>query len=84
MPLKLTGEPSYELLSELLESLDMSSFDSVVSLGGGSLMDIGKGFSTFSINPCEPKTLKGFPTDLNDPLPHITVPSVLGSGAGNF
>ena len=81
MPLKLTGEPSYELLSELLESLDMSSFDSVVSLGGGSLMDIGKGLALLASNPCEPKTLKGFPTGLNDPLPHITVPSVLGSGA---
>lgn len=81
MPLKLTGEPSYELLSELLEGLDMSSFDSVVSLGGGSIMDIGKGLALLASNPCEPKTLKGFPTGLNDPLPHITIPSVLGSGA---
>ena len=81
MPLELTGEPSYELLADLLDELDMSSFDSIVSLGGGSLMDIGKGLALLASNPCEPKTLKGFPTGLNDPLPHITVPSVLGSGA---
>ncbi len=81
MPLELTGEPSYELLADLLDGLDMSSFDSIVSLGGGSLMDIGKGLALLASNPCEPKTLKGFPTGLNDPLPHITVPSVLGSGA---
>lgn len=81
MPLELMGEPSYELLSDLLDELDMSSFDSVVSLGGGSLMDIGKGLALLASNPCEPKTLKGFPTGLNDPLPHITIPSVLGSGA---
>ena len=81
MPLGLSGEPSYELLSDLLADLDMSRFDSVVSLGGGSLMDIGKGLALLASNPCEPKTLKGFPTGLNDPLPHITIPSVLGSGA---
>ena len=81
MPLGLAGEPSYELLSDLLDELDMSSFDSVVSLGGGSLMDIGKGLALLASNPCEPKTLKGFPAGLNDPLPHITIPSVLGSGA---
>ena len=81
MPLELTGEPSYELLADLLDELDMSSFDSIVSLGGGSLMDIGKGLALLASNPCEPKTLKGFPVGLNDPLPHITIPSVLGSGA---
>ena len=81
MPLGLTGEPSYELLSDLLDELGMARFDSVVSLGGGSLMDIGKALALLASNPCEPKTLKGFPTGLNDPLPHITIPSVLGSGA---
>ena len=81
MPLGVTGEPSYELLSNLIDELDMTKFDSIVSLGGGSLMDIGKGLALLASNPCEPKTLKGFPIGLNDPLPHITIPSVLGSGA---
>lgn len=81
MPLGLTGEPSYELLSDLLNELEMSDFDSIVSLGGGSLIDIGKGLALLASNPCDPKTLKGFPKGLNDPLPHITIPSVLGSGA---
>lgn len=81
MPLVLAGEPSYEFLSDLLDELDMSRFDSVVSLGGGSLMDIGKALALLASNPCEPKSLKGFPTGLNNPLPHITIPSVLGSGA---
>ncbi len=81
MPLVLAGEPSYELLSDLLDELDMARFDSVVSLGGGSLMDIGKALALLASNPCEPKSLKGFPTGLNNPLPHITIPSVLGSGA---
>lgn len=81
LPMELKGEPSYELLSKLLNKLDIQRFDSVVSLGGGSLMDIGKGLALLASNPSEPKALKGFPAGLNAPLPHVTIPSVLGSGA---
>ena len=81
LPLKLLGEPSYELLNSLQGDLDLNSFDGVVSIGGGSIMDIGKGLALLATNPHEPKQLKGFPVGLNVPLPHITVPSVLGSGA---
>lgn len=81
IPIELQGEPSYELLSKLLNKFDMNRFDSVVSLGGGSVMDIGKGLALLASNPCDPKALKGFPTGLNAPLPHVTIPSVLGSGA---
>ncbi len=79
--LSLKGEPSYELLEELLEKLPMGDFDSIISFGGGSLMDVGKGIALLSTNPEKPKNLKGFPTNLNNPLPHITVPSILGSGS---
>jgi len=81
LSLKLAGEPSYELLSSLLGDVDLNSFDGIVSIGGGSLMDVGKGLALLASNPTEPKKLKGFPQGLNAPLPHITIPSVLGSGA---
>ena len=79
--LSLKGEPSYELLSSLMEEIDISNIDGVVSIGGGSTIDIGKGISLLARNPCEPKKLKGFPVDLDEPLPHITIPSILGSGS---
>ena len=79
--LSLKGEPSYELLSSLMEEIDISNIDGVVSIGGGSTIDIGKGISLLAKNPCEPKKLKGFPVDLDEPLPHITIPSILGSGS---
>ena len=81
MPIDLAGEPSYEHLSDMLGSLDMDKFDGIVSIGGGSLMDVGKGLALLATNLQKPKALKGFPIGLKDPLPHITIPSVLGSGA---
>ena len=44
-------------------------------------MDAGKGIALLSTNKTNPKKLKGFPTGLNNPLKHITIPSVIGSGA---
>lgn len=79
--LELKGEPSYELLSELIQKIDISKIDGVISIGGGSTIDVGKGIAILATNPCEPKKLKGFPTGLNAPLKHITVPSILGSGS---
>ena len=79
--LSLKGEPSYELLSKLIQDIDLSKIDGVVSIGGGSTIDIGKGLALLAKNPSEPKTLKGFPINLNNPLPHITIPSILGSGS---
>lgn len=79
--LSLKGEPSYELLSGLMEKIDLDIFDGVVSIGGGSTMDVGKGLALLANNRCQPKKLKGFPVGLNNPLPHITIPSILGSGS---
>ncbi|MDC0151498.1 iron-containing alcohol dehydrogenase [Paracoccaceae bacterium] len=80
-PIKLSGEPTYELLADLIKELDLKSYDGIVSIGGGSIMDIGKGLALLATNPCEPKQLKGFPLGLKCPLQHITVPSILGSGS---
>ena len=79
--LEVKGEPTYSLLSKLIETLDMSLYDCVITLGGGSTMDVGKGLALLATNPSDPLDLKGFPVGLNSPLPHVTVPSILGSGS---
>ena len=79
--LELNGEPSYELLSKIISEVNIYDIDSVISIGGGSTMDVGKGIALLSTNKTNPKKLKGFPTGLNNPLKHITIPSVIGSGA---
>lgn len=79
--LEVKGEPTYRLLSEILDNLDMSHHDCVISLGGGSTMDVGKALALLATNPSNPLDLKGFPINLKTPLPHITIPSILGSGS---
>ena len=79
--LSLSGEPTYGLLTRLIDDLEPSKYDCVISIGGGSLIDIGKGLAMFSTNPGEPIEYRGFPSSIVTPIPHITVPSVTGSGA---
>ena len=81
IPVEIKGEPTYSLLKKLFSDIEKKDFDCIVSIGGGSLLDIGKGLSLLSTNNRDPLELKGFPKNLNNPIPHITVPSVLGSGA---
>ncbi len=79
--IKIINEPTYSFLKEIFEIVSKKNFDCLVSIGGGSLIDIGKGLCLLSTNDRDPFELKGFPEGLNKPLPHITVPSVIGSGA---
>jgi alcohol dehydrogenase len=44
-------------------------------------MDLGKGVALLLSNNVPALSLKGFPKDVNDPVPLVTVPSILGSGA---
>tara|TARA_Y100000739_G_C20611766_1_gene469058 strand:+ start:1428 stop:2570 length:1143 start_codon:yes stop_codon:yes gene_type:complete len=77
----ISGEPTYDFLNELNRQIKDINYDCIISFGGGSTMDIGKGLCILATNPKNPIELKGFPENLNIPLPHITVPTVLGSGA---
>ncbi len=81
LSIDINGEPTYNFLTELSLKIKYIKYDSIISLGGGSTIDIGKGLSLLATNPRNPIELKGFPENLNLPLPHITAPSVLGSGS---
>lgn len=75
------GEPTYRHLEDVAGFFRPKSIDSVIAIGGGSTMDLGKGIALLMTNEVPALFLKGFPTDVLDPLPLITVPSLLGSGA---
>ena len=75
------GEPTYAHLENVAEFFRSNPPDVIVAIGGGSTLDLGKGIALLMTNHVPALSLKGFPTGVNDPLPLVTVPSLLGSGA---
>ena len=75
------GEPTYSHLESVAEFFRGNSPEIIVAIGGGSTLDLGKGVALLMTNAVPALSLKGFPSGVNDPLPLITVPSLLGSGA---
>jgi alcohol dehydrogenase len=75
------GEPTYTHLETVAEFFRSNPPDALVAIGGGSTLDLGKGVALLLTNNVPALSLKGFPAGVNDPLPLVTVPSLLGSGA---
>lgn len=75
------GEPTYAHLERVAEFFRQHTPDSIVAIGGGSTLDLGKGVALLMTNDVPALSLKGFPSGVNDPLPLVTVPTLLGSGA---
>ncbi|HWQ25425.1 MAG TPA: iron-containing alcohol dehydrogenase [Chlorobaculum sp.] len=75
------GEPTYAHLENVAEFFRRESPDGLVAIGGGSTIDLGKGVALLLTNNVPALSLKGFPKDVSDPVPLVTVPSLLGSGA---
>jgi alcohol dehydrogenase len=75
------GEPTYAHLENVAEFFRRESPDGLVAIGGGSTIDLGKGVALLLTNHVPALSLKGFPKDVSDPVPLVSVPSLLGSGA---
>lgn len=79
------GEPDYDLLDEgKLEFLNANGtpvVDCFVGVGGGSVIDTAKGFATLVVNHGPAITYRGFPENLNEPLPVIALPTTAGTGS---
>ncbi|NTW55339.1 MAG: iron-containing alcohol dehydrogenase [Chlorobaculum sp.] len=75
------GEPTYRHLENVAEFFRRELPDGLVAIGGGSTIDLGKGVALLLTNNVPALSLKGFPKDVSDPVPLVTVPSLLGSGA---
>ncbi|TLU83418.1 MAG: iron-containing alcohol dehydrogenase [Chlorobium sp.] len=75
------GEPTYVHLDNVAEFFRNNPTDGIIAIGGGSTLDLGKGVAMLMTNHVPALSLKGYPKGVNDPLPLVTVPSLLGSGA---
>ncbi|MEI6638744.1 MAG: iron-containing alcohol dehydrogenase [Chlorobium sp.] len=78
---EFAGEPTYAHLENVAEFFRGNMPDVIVAIGGGSTLDLGKGVALLMTNSVPALSLKGFPSGVNDPLPLVTVPTLLGSGA---
>ena len=75
------SEPTYAYLEEIKTELKKNNPDLIVAIGGGSTMDLGKGAALLLTNDVPALSLKGFPENVKNPLPLITIPSIFGSGS---
>ncbi len=78
-------EPSYQYLDRLMEEIKEKNLNKTldvwIGIGGGSSMDTAKGLAILCKNDGPSIQYKGFPKDLNKPLPVIAIPSTTGSGS---
>jgi alcohol dehydrogenase len=78
----VTKEPTVALLDELLTTIDLQGFDSVVAVGGGSVIDVAKAVALLADFGGHIRDYSGqgkVPGPLSRPL--ITVPTTAGTGS---
>jgi alcohol dehydrogenase len=78
----VTKEPTVALLDELLATIDLQGFDSVVAVGGGSVIDVAKAVALLADFGGHIRDYSGqgkVPGPLSRPL--ITVPTTAGTGS---
>ncbi|WP_222914701.1 iron-containing alcohol dehydrogenase [Natrinema sp. SYSU A 869] len=80
--------PTVGMVGEATEMLENEKCDFIVSVGGGSSIDVGKGASLMATNPGElvdyevtsAEEVMEEPIE-NEPLPLVTVPTTAGTGS---
>jgi alcohol dehydrogenase class IV len=81
----IPGEPSVSLIDEICNKYRLNSFDAVVSIGGGSVIDAGKAISAMLPEEGSVKLfLEGNPLGRPHPgikIPFIAVPTTAGTGS---
>lgn len=74
-------EPSYEYLDEIAGVFrKKKGVEVLVGIGGGSTIDFAKGIAVLMTNKGPAINYRGFPEDINEPLPVVAVPTTAGTG----
>ena len=80
----LPFEPDYVSLDEkklLFKANNNSIVDVIIAIGGGSVIDFGKGIATLITNNEPALSYRGFPKGLNPSIPLIAVPTTAGTAS---
>lgn len=80
-----SGEPTVDQVNDLLLQLRTESFDCIVGIGGGSVLDMGKALSAMlTVNDTIENYLEGLPTYRPHPgskIPFVAIPTTAGTGS---
>ncbi len=80
----LEFEPNYDYLNQTIKVFKRngkSKVDCILGIGGGSVMDTAKAIAVMCSNNGSSIKFKGFPINLNKPIPVIAIPSTTGTGS---
>ncbi len=75
------AEPTYDYLDEFKTRFTEHDLDCFVGIGGGSTLDLAKGFATLKTNEGKAINYRGFEKVKNIPLPVVALPSTAGTGS---
>lgn len=79
---KLQGEPTYDYLDECSVIMRKhKDLDVIVGIGGGSVIDLAKGIAVLMKNKGSGIDYRGFPKNINRPLPVVAIPTTAGTGS---
>jgi len=76
----LRGEPTYSDLDREFKAIENLSLESIIAIGGGSLVDLAKGLSILFTNPGAGVDYRGIHKVKTPGLPLIVFPSTAGTG----
>jgi alcohol dehydrogenase len=74
----LKAEPDYDSLEKA--RLEFSA-DCLIAIGGGSVIDFAKGIAILAVNLGPARSYRGFPENIQKPLPVIALPTTAGTGS---
>ena len=79
---ELPGEPTYDYLDECATRMrKRKELEVIVGIGGGSVIDMAKGIAFLMTNEGPGINYRGFPKDINRPLPVVAIPTTAGTGS---
>jgi alcohol dehydrogenase len=79
---EITHEPTLDLFESLTETLDLTRFDAIVAVGGGSVIDVAKGLALIGAFGGQIKDYAGFDHVPEVPgIKTIAIPTTAGTGS---
>jgi alcohol dehydrogenase len=78
---KVTTEPIMEYVQEGLKIYKENKCEFIISVGGGSSIDTGKGISVSATNKGSMRDYEGINKIHNPGIPHLAIPTTAGTGS---